>query len=60
MVEATSSDVYTAVTRAAIRADETVARAVTRRRPRPLFARRGGARQARERSFLSGELQAHP
>jgi putative sigma-54 modulation protein len=50
LVEATDSDVYAAVSRAAMRADETVARIVTRRRPRPLAVRRGGARHARKRS----------
>lgn len=56
MVEATDSDVYAAVTQAAIRADEKVARLVTRRRPRPLAVRRGGARHAREALWLPAHV----
>jgi ribosome-associated translation inhibitor RaiA len=52
VVEATDSDAYAAVSQAAIRADETVARAITRRRPRPVASRHGGARLARERALL--------
>jgi ribosome-associated translation inhibitor RaiA len=52
VVEATDSDAYSAVSQAAARADETVARAVTRRRPRPIATRHGGARLAREHARL--------
>jgi ribosomal subunit interface protein len=47
MVEATDADVYAAASQAAIRLDERVARALQRRRPRPLSARHGGARLRR-------------
>ncbi len=58
MVESTDSDAYAAVSQAAIRADETVARAITRRRPRPVATRRGGARLERERALLSEAMDA--
>jgi putative sigma-54 modulation protein len=54
IVEATDSDAYAAVSQATMRLDEAVARAITRRRPRPLFVRRGGARHARERAIRRG------
>lgn len=44
LVEATDSDAYAAVSQAAIRLDERVARALTRRRPRTLARRRIGPR----------------
>jgi ribosomal subunit interface protein len=47
IVEATDADVYVAASQAAIRLDERVARALTRRRPRPLHTRHGGARLGR-------------
>lgn len=63
IVEALDSDAYAAVSQAAIRMDEKVARVLTRRRPRPPDARRGGARRARERAYLTvqmgGPLQAN-
>ncbi len=54
IVEATDSDAYAAVSQAAMCLDEAVARTVTRRRPRPLFVRRGGARHARARAIERG------
>jgi ribosome-associated translation inhibitor RaiA len=45
IVEATDADAYVAVSQAAMRADESVARAITRRRPRPLTTRRGATRR---------------
>ena len=53
VVEATDSDAYAAVSQAAMRLDEAVARTLTRRRPRPVLARRG-ARHARERAIGGG------
>lgn len=44
IVEATDADIYAAASQAAIRLDERVSRALTRRRPRPLDTRRGGRR----------------
>lgn len=55
IVEATDSDAYAAVSQAALRLDEAVARTVSKRRPRPLFVRRGGARQTRERASGEGK-----
>jgi putative sigma-54 modulation protein len=52
VVEATDADAYMAVTQAAIRLDERVSRAITRRRPRPLAVRRTGARRSRVRAAL--------
>ena len=52
IVEAIDSDAYAAISQAAIRADETVARAITRRRTRPIACRHGGARLARQRARL--------
>ncbi len=52
LVEATEADAYCAVSQAAMRLDERVARAITRRRPRPLATRRGRARRWRERQPL--------
>lgn len=53
IVEAIDSDAYAAISQASIRADETVARVVTRRRPRPVASRHGGARMARRRALLA-------
>jgi putative sigma-54 modulation protein len=59
IVEATDADAYAAASQAATRLDERVARALTKRRPRPLSTRRGGARYWRNRfprSPQEGEL----
>jgi putative sigma-54 modulation protein len=48
VVEATDADSYVAVSHAATRMEERIARAVTRRRPRPPAARRGARRQWQE------------
>jgi len=59
VIEAIDSDAYAAVSQAAIRADETVARAVTRRRPRPVASRHGGARLARQRARVEETAEEH-
>lgn len=50
LVEATDSDAYVAVSQAAIRLDERVSRALTRRDPRALARRRIGAHPLADRS----------
>jgi ribosome-associated translation inhibitor RaiA len=54
VVEAIDADAYVAVSQAAIRLDERVARLVTRRRPRPLATRRPTARRARALALAIG------
>lgn len=57
IVEATDADIYVAASQAAIRLDESVARAIKRRRPRRASERRGGARVRRGR-FLTSATSA--
>jgi putative sigma-54 modulation protein len=55
IVEATDADAYVAVSQAAVRVDERVARAITRRRPRPPATRRGKIRRLPARSIMVEE-----
>jgi putative sigma-54 modulation protein len=47
IVESTDADAYAAASQAVLRLDERLSRVLTRRRPRPLSTRRGGARMWR-------------